>query len=1338
MGLDINSLVSGTMDSIRGDAAPPESIDVDVNNLVSDTMQAIKQKPEERTSVDGLVSDTMQVLKAPSASEIQRDIKKKTLLHKPADEIVSGALEQVSAKIKPSYSPYVYKFGKPDYMPTPQELGLSYGFARKQKPMEETPTTRSARLRVESFLRSRGAEIPLEANFVQGYPGWGEIIKSTLESSGGFGIPRLGARAVSWMGDKLDAVPVDSEDYKKWDEENKRKLSSATESQKNVASIIVALPEYMALGPMNHVVSENLIRKGLPVLTSRMMGLALMGATRNMIAQVVDGIVDKEDLNLWEAAEEGVILALFEPASKVAKIAGRSAVASAMKKGLDVPAFLKRWRFKGSVKAEIEKGINKKTMLPKEKSFSKYLSAMEDANGRSFTEQEIKSIVDVLDNHGGIGLTDAVREKFASKLFSSMPKRFPSDVHGTSDIVKSAIPDLTVSRVAVSPETLKGEVPIATTQTVIPDTTVAPEAVVEPLEGVVVEPEQGIRPSTEEEIPVVDGDVVDVIPEDAADASGIETVKVEKAPPVPPSKRPKTSALQKIRDIAVASYDLEESTKGIKSIIRRSMGERNRLVDQNYARNKKNLLFWDKESRNKDAMIDYWDMIEHGDFEGIQEKYGTKYHDLAQEYRTRLDVSHDMTKEDIDSYIENYLPHVWDNPTKAQKAFSSYYKKFGRPGFGKQRTVDYIKTGIEELGLKPKFYNIEEMVQFREQSAWQWMMTKRVKNDLKDKGLKFFKNERSMNEYDPSYRRLDSPSFDVYHRGPKGENIKTGFYGAPENMAKIVNNWLSPSLWNADTKAGKAFRVAMRGKNAILPVKFALSGFHAVETTLSSIANQLATSIKKWKTPSEAAKGILQAPVQPLIDIYKGRKLTKAWYEDTKPGTWEHEAVKLLERANATPRMSKKFLMDATENFQRAVKKGELGSAALKAFPALLEMTSKPMMDYLVPYLKTGAFYQVAQVEMQRALKANPDMSELEIDKVLAQVSDNMDNRFGQVVYDNLFWDKAVRESLMGMSLSLGWNLGSVRDFMGGQLDIGKIARDIAAGKKPKITDKSLFVPAYIFTIGMAGSLLGYLLTGKRPEEPIDAFYPKTGAKNTDGSPERLQIPAMTKDYFGIKEAVRKEGAIKGLAEVAAHKASPMLSGTYQYLTNEKFPGVEISAKGASAKQRLEDTLLFMYEFLQPISVSSRGRQQSGKGRNYLPFLGFSVAPRHITRSLMQKKIFDAVSQQFGRGVKSQAEWDQMQVKRDLREKVRKGELDGAALVDALESGAIKIKDVPSLYREGTLDGDLRAFGLLYKDTQSDLMQEMTLDELKRYAAMSKKGAMVNFLKWKLTKSKSE
>ena len=800
-----------------------------------------------------------------------------------------------------------------------------------------------------------------------------------------------------------------------------------------------------------------------------------------------------------------------------------------------------------------------------------------------------------------------------------------------------------------------------------------------------------------------------------------------------PSINYKKKALQAIEDY----YKTDDIKKTTKAIIRRAQGPVELNTDRIYEANKKNFRAWDKllKQPGKKFIIDFIDLIETGNVRTIEKKYGKGFYDLSQYYRLRLDKNHELTEADFSAFIENYFPHIWKKPVDAHKFFSTYIKKFGKPGFSKQRNIPLFKAGVD-YGLEPSSWNPEEIVQFREKAAFQWLATKQIKEDLKTNGLlKFFKHERDLEH---GYKKLDHSAFDVYQFSEieKGY-IKRGFWAAPEDAAKVINNWLSPSLWSRQDKRGKIFQAAMRTKNIFVPLKLGLSGWHAFEVTFSSIANQATIAMQAYQ--KGIAKGLYETsivPFAPFFDLFKGHKIRKAWYKGATPGSFEALAVEYMSRANMVPGITKKYLMDAKYQMRRAFDQGKYFKASLKLPLALIEGTMYPILELYVPRIKMAAFSHVAETKILNMQLKNPAVSKIEIDKTLIEIGDQMANAFGQVNYDNLFWNRTVRDLLVAASLSLGWGLGTVRWMGGSVLDIGKMALALTSGRKPIVTQRMLYALIYPIVFGTIGAILHYLMTGEKPKEIKDYYYPKTGAKNTDGSDERLQMATQMKEPFAMEEAIRKEGIIKGPATVAMHKISPPWPTFVELIENKDYYGIKISDAPFGTEQWGIDLANFIYEALEPISISARSRFQR-EGIKNIGFLGLSPAPRYITRTITQKNIFDAVANEWGQKTKSKFEGEQYEIRSDVRSKIKKNILTTKELINAIEKGAIKPKGLGKFYMYSEFDGDIRAFSMLSSKTQSELMTNMNMDEIKRYVWFAHTETKLNFVLW-LEKNKGK
>src|SRR6202012_2529325 len=91
---------------------------------------------------------------------------------------------------------------------------------------------------------------------------------------------------------------------------------------------------------------------------------------------------------------------------------------------------------------------------------------------------------------------------------------------------------------------------------------------------------------------------------------------------------------------------------------------------------------------------------------------------------------------------------------------------------------------------------------------------------------------------------------------------------------------------------------------------------------------------------------------------------------------------------------------------------------------------------------------------------------------------ESVDNRMGQLVYDNLFWNKTAKDLGMLAIRSVGWNLGTVREVIGGVKDWGEFfAKGATPGKKAEFTHRMAYVTALPIVVGTMGAITNTLLT---------------------------------------------------------------------------------------------------------------------------------------------------------------------------------------------------------------------------------------------------------------------
>ena len=298
-----------------------------------------------------------------------------------------------------------------------------------------------------------------------------------------------------------------------------------------------------------------------------------------------------------------------------------------------------------------------------------------------------------------------------------------------------------------------------------------------------------------------------------------------------------------------------------------------------------------------------------------------------------------------------------------------------------------------------------------------------------------------------------------------------------------------------------------------------------------------------------------------------------------------------------------------------AARTGKVVKTAAGVMVEGVEDASRLLFEKIVPNAKLAAYMDLARYEMMRlGDNANP----LKVEDALNRAWDSVDNRFGQMVYDRLHWDRKMRDGMMLIQRAPGWNFGTAREFGGGLLDFGRQSSKTlkSVGADGEITPRMAYIIAQSTVIPLYGSYIEYFLTGEisgwDDEIGRDAdmhpyvqeisnyvynymamAHPLTG-RTVNGVRERLSQPTNQKDIMKILAAFMKMltgegyGAVTAeLAHVAASKTHPMISLGKDLITNRRHDGSEISLPDDTTTQSLGHKAGYAFETALPFSFTT-------------------------------------------------------------------------------------------------------------------------------------------------------
>ena len=213
-----------------------------------------------------------------------------------------------------------------------------------------------------------------------------------------------------------------------------------------------------------------------------------------------------------------------------------------------------------------------------------------------------------------------------------------------------------------------------------------------------------------------------------------------------------------------------------------------------------------------------------------------------------------------------------------------------------------------------------------------------------------------------------------------------------------------------------------------------------------------------------------------------------------------------------------------------------------------------------------------------------------------------MDNRFGELILDNQFWDKTAFQISQILMLSPSWNFGTVREIGGAVPKLPSSLRSAIAGKG--LDEKVSYVASLASTYLIQNGILTYLHTGKMPEG-MDWLAHPTGQTDEKGNPVRNVISGYMKDVLSFIAGPSVLGELE-------NKANPLLSLIYQLAGNKDHFDNDIRDKSTSGPAQVGQVAKYTAGQLEPISVSKTRR----KGGDWLSTIeaaaGFNEAPAYL------------------------------------------------------------------------------------------------------------------------------
>lgn len=675
---------------------------------------------------------------------------------------------------------------------------------------------------------------------------------------------------------------------------------------------------------------------------------------------------------------------------------------------------------------------------------------------------------------------------------------------------------------------------------------------------------------------------------------------------IPKGKALAQGAKTAFNEVATFFNPIGQAPTEAVDILMKRKGDFEREVFRAESTMKKIKKMWDKQPPK--ARLDFMHRVETG------AEIPAEYKSLADLYRQRLDNAYNAINEFKDiPFINNFFPHFWEKPgiieTNLMPKIFAKRPLQGPRTFLKKRVFTSIQEGVD-LGYKPVSTNPEELMQIYETNVKKFIMAQKIKEDMIEKG--FWKFVRGGEKIPENYRKIDDGIAKIYYKPEEGNVAMSGEYYAQKDVARLINNYLSKD-YLYDTALGRG---AMNLKNTLNAFQLGFSAFHLSMETLDSVVSQFSIGMSKVMSghPIEGAIAMFKAPAAPYIFFRDGQK-----FFNNDPHLMDIE--KSIFTGGASFREKQYYKNTVLDKFMTNIREGNYLGALFRLPMSAIEATMRPLFSYYIPRLKVGAFRSLYASELER-LSKKISAGQVSQETVARKTWANIENRMGELNYDNLFWHRGLKSSLMLTFRAVGWNLGTIREIGGALLqDIPtNIARMFTKEGRQRFefTPKMSYTLSLFTVLGFIGAIYQYLHTGKKPESLKDLYYPRNGAKDKNGQDYRIEFPTYLKDMYQSTNSP---------IQTVVNKFAPEFTLTLDLLKNKDFFGDYIRNANDNTPTQIKQVALYLMTQLTPFTTQQLGqlnKTDASMEQKIEAFFGIMKAPQALIDSAYKTELNQA------------------------------------------------------------------------------------------------------------------
>ena len=550
-------------------------------------------------------------------------------------------------------------------------------------------------------------------------------------------------------------------------------------------------------------------------------------------------------------------------------------------------------------------------------------------------------------------------------------------------------------------------------------------------------------------------------------------------------------------------------------------------------------------------------------------------------YANYKDALQKMPETRMMNFVQDYFTHQWakGQDEKIKEFMNSWWQQ-GSSRNLKERKIPTIADGLA-YGLRLEEPNPVRAVSRYVGSMSHYMASVNVLRAINTElGGAFYADGKQPEGYAPlvgrNAERIENARVD--EESGKVVPAKNLHLYAPREVADLYNAFYSKGF--EDTKLGSAYMLVRNAINTNTLLELGLSAYHFSTINVQSFNQDVGRILKNafvgdWQGVGQAIKGL----VTPALHFVQGSKLMEQYKDLKDHGVDMEKITNLFAASNMRLGIDPLSNISNHGGFYKAWQRGELpglidrlksqltegyGLGALKTgaetVGKVVSDISHPLFNAYVPAMKMSAFHDL----MGDWLRQNPKASDGEISVNALRISNMVEDRFGEMNMENIFWNQKAKE-LLGLTLRApGWDIGLVRQVGGAGLDFYKILRDaVSKGRNFNSgnLDRPLFMVGAVMSYVAMNAAMTYVKTGIMPSDQKmkDWIAYATGGvhKAFGWHPEQAELPGHGRELIQLSPNPG-QGPLSGVTQEVSNKVATLPKKLYEIGNNTDWNGKPI------------------------------------------------------------------------------------------------------------------------------------------------------------------------------------